>query len=125
MTILIAEDNEINMLLVKSIIEINLPHADVIEATDGLQAVEQFTHNQPDIVFLDIRMPGQDGYEAARQIRNLPTGAGIPIIALTANAGKEELAKCLEAGMNDYISKPIVQDSITKVLARWVVHPLG
>jgi signal transduction histidine kinase/ligand-binding sensor domain-containing protein/DNA-binding response OmpR family regulator len=126
MTILIAEDNAVNMLLAKSIIENLLPNAYIVEAENGLQAVEKFIQERPDIVFMDIRMPEKNGYEAAMEIRknDLIRGTSIPIIALTAGTAKGEREKCLEAGMNDYISKPIVQDSIQKALLKWLNLPI-
>jgi signal transduction histidine kinase/CheY-like chemotaxis protein/ligand-binding sensor domain-containing protein/HPt (histidine-containing phosphotransfer) domain-containing protein len=126
MTILIAEDNAVNMLLAKSIIENLLPNAHIVEAENGLQAVEKFIDKRPDIVFMDIRMPEKNGYEAAMEIRKNESVSNtpIPIIALTAGTAKGEREKCLEAGMNDYISKPIVQDSIQKALLKWLHLPI-
>lgn len=126
-TILIAEDNVVNMLLVKSIIENLLPNALIVEAENGLQAVEKFLNEKPELVFMDIRMPEKNGYEAAMEIRKHELISGtipIPIIALTAGTAKGEREKCLNAGMNDYISKPIVQDSIRKALLKWLNLPL-
>lgn len=122
LTILIAEDNTVNMLLAKSIIENLLPKARVVEAENGLRAVEKFKNEQPDIVFMDIRMPEKNGYEAAMAMREYESGSGtaVPIVALTAGIAKGEREKCLEAGMNDYISKPIVQDAIEKALMKWL-----
>jgi signal transduction histidine kinase/CheY-like chemotaxis protein/streptogramin lyase len=126
MTILIAEDNAVNMLLARSIIENLLPNAYIVEAENGLQAVEKFIQERPDIVFMDIRMPEKNGYEAAMEIRRyeISSEVHIPIIALTAGTAKGEREKCLEAGMNDYISKPIVQDSIQKALLKWLNLPI-
>jgi CheY-like chemotaxis protein/HPt (histidine-containing phosphotransfer) domain-containing protein len=126
MTILIAEDNAVNMLLARSIIENLLPNTHIVEAENGLQAVEKFIDKRPDIVFMDIRMPEKNGYEAAMEIRKNESVSDtpIPIIALTAGTAKGEREKCLEAGMNDYISKPIVQDSIQKVLLKWLHLPI-
>ena len=118
--ILIAEDNPVNMLLVESIIENVLPNARIVEAEDGQRAVEKFKAESPDIVFMDIRMPNKNGYEATAEIRSLETKSRTPIIALTAGTAKGERDKCLEAGMDDYISKPIVQDSIQNALKKWL-----
>jgi signal transduction histidine kinase/CheY-like chemotaxis protein/ligand-binding sensor domain-containing protein/HPt (histidine-containing phosphotransfer) domain-containing protein len=119
-TILIAEDNTVNMLLVKSIFENIVPNAKIIEAENGLLAVEKFKTERPDIVFMDVRMPERNGYEATAAIRSLETNRRTPIIALTAGTAKGDRDKCLEAGMDDYISKPIVQDSIQKALRKWL-----
>jgi CheY-like chemotaxis protein/HPt (histidine-containing phosphotransfer) domain-containing protein len=118
--ILIAEDNPVNMLLVESIIENVLPNARIIATEDGGLAVEKFKTENPDIVFMDIRMPNKNGYEATAEIRGLETKSRTPIIALTAGTAKGERDKCLEAGMDDYISKPIVQDSIENALKKWL-----
>jgi CheY-like chemotaxis protein/HPt (histidine-containing phosphotransfer) domain-containing protein len=118
--ILIAEDNPVNMLLVESIIENVLPNARIIAAEDGGLAVEKFKTENPDIVFMDIRMPNKNGYEATAEIRGFETISRTPIIALTAGTAKGERDKCLEAGMDDYISKPIVQDSIQNALKKWL-----
>ena len=118
--ILIAEDNPVNMLLVKSIFENILPNAKLVEAENGLIAIEKFKASTPDIVFMDVRMPEKNGYEAATEMRNLETRTRIPIIALTAGTAKGEREKCLAAGMDDYLSKPVVQDSILKVVRKWL-----
>jgi PAS domain S-box-containing protein len=119
-TVLIAEDNMVNMLLVKSIFENILPHAKIVEAENGLIAIEKFQSEHPDIIFMDIRMPEKNGYEAAGEIRKLETNTRVPIIALTAGTAKGEREKCLEAGMDDYVSKPVVQDSIHKMVKKWL-----
>ncbi len=121
-TVLIAEDNTVNMLLVKSIFENILPLAKIVEAENGLIAIEKFQSEHPDIVFMDIRMPEKNGYEATGEIRKLETTKHIPIIALTAGTAKGEREKCLEAGMDDYVSKPVVQDSIQKMVKKWLTN---
>jgi CheY-like chemotaxis protein/HPt (histidine-containing phosphotransfer) domain-containing protein len=118
--VLIAEDNQVNMLLVKSIFENILPEAKLIEAENGWEAIEKFKAENPDIIFMDIRMPEKNGYEAATAIRQLEINRHVPIIALTAGTAKGEREKCLEAGMDDYVSKPIVQDSIHKIVNKWL-----
>jgi CheY-like chemotaxis protein/HPt (histidine-containing phosphotransfer) domain-containing protein len=119
LTVLIAEDNAVNMMLVKSIIENIQPSAKIVEAENGLVAIERFKQADPDIVFMDIRMPEKNGYEATAEIRKWDT-KHIPIIALTAGTAKGEREKCLEAGMDDYVSKPVVQDSILKMISKWL-----
>jgi CheY-like chemotaxis protein len=73
-----------------------------------------------DLIFLDIQMPIMDGYDAARAIRRLPGGTGIPIVALTAEAMEGTREKCLQAGMNDYIAKPLKPVEIFRALERWI-----
>lgn len=118
--ILIAEDNPVNMLLVKSIFENILPNARLVEAENGLIAIEKFKALTPDIVFMDVRMPEKNGYEVATEIRSLETKTRTPIIALTAGTAKGEREKCLASGMDDYLSKPVVQDSILKAVRKWL-----
>ncbi|MFP5039851.1 response regulator [Parasediminibacterium sp. JCM 36343] len=121
-TILIAEDNIVNMFLAKTIINSVLPSAIIIEATDGKEAISQFKKENPDIIFIDVQMPEMNGYEATAAIREVEASMGtrVPIIALTAGIVKGEKEKCLEAGMDDYISKPIVKGAIEKALDYWL-----
>lgn len=118
--ILLVEDNKINMLLLKTILKNCLPTANLYEAANGQEAVNQFEEILPDIIFMDIQMPIMNGYEAAQTIRALKSGKEVPIIAITAGTEKEEKNKCIEMEMNDYISKPIVKGIIEKTLIKWV-----
>ncbi|TGL73900.1 PAS domain-containing hybrid sensor histidine kinase/response regulator [Leptospira yasudae] len=118
--ILIVEDNPVNMLLTKSIVARILPSAKIIEAKNGLEAVEQNLRWIPDLVFMDIQMPDLNGYEATKAIRGLEIGRRVPIIALTAGIVTGEREKCIEAGMDDYVSKPAVQADFTKVILKWL-----
>lgn len=117
--ILIVEDNKINMLLLKTIIKNLFSDATIYEAQNGKDAVIQFETIRPDIIFMDIQMPFMNGYEATKAIRNLEFGKDVPIIAITAGAEKEEKDKCRNAGMNDYISKPIMEGIIEKTILKW------
>lgn len=118
--VMIAEDNNVNMLLLKTIIKNVFPNASVFEVFNGADAVNQFESIVPDIIFMDIQMPIMNGYEATKAIRNLKSGKNIPIIAVTAGTEKEEKEKCIKIGMNDYISKPIVKGLIEKTIIHWV-----
>ena len=69
---------------------------------------------------MDIQMPIMNGYEATKSIRNLASGKKVPIIAVTAGVEKEEKIKCMEAGMNDHISKPIMKGAIEETIIKWV-----
>ncbi len=69
---------------------------------------------------MDCRLPHLDGYEATRRIRQLPNGAGLPIIALTANALQGDRERCMAAGMDDYLSKPLRRTELQQVLQRWL-----
>jgi CheY-like chemotaxis protein len=73
-----------------------------------------------DAVLMDCQMPVMDGFEAARRIREQSLLSGLPVIAMTANVMEGDREKCLEAGMNDYIGKPVVQADLKKTLARWL-----
>lgn len=119
-TFLIVEDNKVNMLLLKTIIKNLYNTAYIYECENGYDAVSQFENINPDLVFMDIQMPIMNGYETTKAIRNTVTGKDIPIIAVTAGAEKEERNKCLSAGMDDYISKPIMKGIVEEALVRWL-----
>ena len=117
--IIIVEDNKVNMLLLKTILKNLEIHATIFEVANGKDAVNQFDTIQPDLIFMDIQMPIMNGYEATRIIRTLPSGTNVPIIATTAGTEKEEKEKCIAAGMNDYISKPIIKGVIEEIISKW------
>ncbi len=119
--VLIVEDNTINMAIARNIIE--RTGVNVYEASNGLAALQKIQNNDEfffNMVFMDIRMPVMDGYEATRQIRNLKTSYTdkLPIVAMTANAFNEDVQKALSAGMNGHIVKPVepqlVVDAVKK-----------
>ena len=118
---MLVEDNRVNMLLLKTIIKNLSLKTTIFEVENGKQAVEQFESIDPDIIFMDIQMPIMNGYEAAEIIRNLKSGQDVPIIAITAGTEKEEKDKCIEAGMNDYIPKPIIKGIIEETIQKWVL----
>ncbi len=119
-SILIVEDNKVNMLLLKTIVKnLNL-NAIIFECENGYEAVKQIENINPDLVFMDIQMPIMNGYEATKAIRITEIGQRIPIIAVTAGAEKEERNKCLSAGMNDYISKPIIRGTVEEAMRKWL-----
>ncbi|AUD02766.1 response regulator [Spirosoma pollinicola] len=119
-TILIAEDNMVNMLLATTLISQRLPNAKLLKAVDGLQALDTFQTSQPDLVFMDIQMPQMNGYEATKAIRKLENGRRIPIIALTAGTVQGEREKCLQIGMDDYLSKPILPNLLEQIIDKWL-----
>lgn len=120
LTVMLVEDNKINMLLLKTIIKNVLVNPIIYEISDGLDAVNQFETINPNIIFMDIQMPVMNGYEATKEIRKTSTGETTPIIAITAGTEKEEKNKCLKTGMNDYIAKPIVRGAIEHTLLKWL-----
>jgi signal transduction histidine kinase/CheY-like chemotaxis protein len=117
--ILLAEDNPVNLRLATLIL--NKAGYTVTSARNGRQAVETFTAapDDFDIIIMDIQMPEMDGLEATREIRKCGF-AEIPIIAMTANAMKGDREICIEAGMNDYISKPIKRELLFETLNKWL-----
>ncbi len=114
--ILVAEDNLTNQQVAKAILD--SAGSSVVIAGNGEQAVEAVKREVFDAVLMDVQMPKLDGYEATRQIRLLPGGETLPIIAMTAHALKGDEEKCLEAGMDGYVTKPINQDRFFHTLWR-------
>ncbi len=118
--ILIAEDNPINMLLAETILSKCLPNVVLSKVENGQQAVDFCQSEAPDLILMDIQMPVMNGYEATKQIRLIPGCAKVPIVALTAGNVKGEKEKCLEAGMDDFVVKPVVEQTLSLVLDRWL-----
>lgn len=110
--ILIAEDNPINMMV--EVDHLVSKGYEVIEAGNGIEAVELARTQTPDLILMDIQMPGMDGLEAIQQIRALPNLAAVPIIALTALAMPGDRERCLEAGANEYLAKPFSLNVLVK-----------
>ena len=115
--VLLAEDNEINQLVAKELLESMGLAVDI--ADNGRVALEMLALNDYAAVFMDIQMPEMDGYEATRQIRANPQLRGLPIIALTAHGMVGDKEKCIKAGMDDHISKPIDPQTLADMVARW------
>jgi PAS domain S-box-containing protein len=115
-TIFIVEDNQINMLLAKTLIKRILPNAEIIELENGKVALEKIKDVLPDLILMDIQMPEMNGYDATVEIRKLPNAKHIPIIALTAGTVMGEKEKCIEYGMNDYIPKPIDKELLKRII---------
>lgn len=118
--ILIAEDNVINMLLIKTILKSLFPKAQLIESINGAEAVSKYIELKPDLILMDVQMPMLNGLEATQRIRALSPNLKMPIIALTAGTLKEERELCFASGMDDFISKPIVKDTIKQVILKWI-----
>ncbi|EIA08467.1 PAS domain S-box protein [Flavobacterium frigoris] len=118
--VLIVEDNRINMLLAKTLLKRLVPDCIIYEAKDGNEAIEQYKKEMPDIILMDIQMPNKNGYEATQEIRQLKDSAEIPIIAITAGIMADDKEKCLKAGLNDYLSKPIIESELEKMLFKWL-----
>ena len=116
--VLLAEDNRVNQKVAMRLIERLGCSVDV--ADDGQAAVDMVGHTHYDLVLMDIQMPRLDGYEATRAIRELLGTQAPPIIAMTANAMDGDRERCIEAGMDDYVSKPIDRVAFAAVLANWI-----
>lgn len=117
--ILVVEDNLVNQKVATKIIE-RLGH-EVVCANDGVHGVRRFQDGSFDLIFMDCQMPNLDGFDATRKIREQENGKGhpIPIIALTAGVMKEERDRCVEAGMNDYMAKPISLSKVSAMIEKW------
>ncbi|OAB27344.1 hypothetical protein FBFR_11520 [Flavobacterium fryxellicola] len=120
LTVLIVEDNKINMLLAKTLVKRIISNCTILEAKDGNEAVDMYKKEKPDVILMDIQMPNKNGYEATDEIRQLKGAKNIPIIAITAGIMVGDKEKCLQAGMNDYLPKPIIQLDLEKVLQKWL-----
>lgn len=118
--IMVAEDNEVNMHLTKAFLDILLPKAKIIEAKNGEEAVECYQQERPDIVLMDVQMPKMNGLDATRMIRALEEDVEIPIIAITAGSLPGEKEKCTEAGMNDFLTKPLLKQTLGNMLTKWL-----
>lgn len=118
--VLVVDDNEFNIMLIKKMVGEILPNAVIFEATNGIAAVAHYKNEIPDIIFMDIQMPEMNGHEATKAIRLLEHNKHTPIIALTAGTQAEEKEKCLEAGMDDFVSKPFVSTAIIDMVKKWL-----
>ena len=116
--ILIADDNRENLLLLKSLLEDVGFY--VLEAQNGQEAVAAFEKETPDLIWMDMRMPVMDGYEAVRQVRQCSGGNTVPIIAITASAFREQRQDILAAGCNDMVIKPFQAQEIFEVMGRFL-----
>ncbi|MFW0756668.1 ATP-binding protein [Pseudomonas sp. H11T01] len=116
--VLLVEDNPVNRTVIEAMLR-SLGFT-VSVATDGAQAIRSAESLIFEAILMDCRLPLIDGYEATRQIRQLPGCADLPIIALTANALQGDREACLDAGMNDYLAKPFKRTDLQQILQRWV-----
>jgi PAS domain S-box-containing protein len=116
--VLIAEDNEVNQLVAQRSLESLGCIVDIVG--DGLEALDALATSSYDLVFMDCQMPRMDGFEATAAIRQAPVQPDIPIIAMTANAMPQDRERCLAAGMDDYITKPLSSTALPDMLARWL-----
>ena len=114
-TVLVAEDVDSNFLLLKTLLG---KRCNLLWAKDGEDAVNQFKEHQPDLILMDIKMPHMDGLEATRLIRSY--SKEVPIVALTAFAFESDKDRAIEAGCDDFLTKPVSQNALEKVLDKYV-----
>lgn len=119
-TILYIEDNPLNMRLVRKLVK-SFGY-NMIEAVDGITGLEMVKREKPDLVLVDLNLPGMDGLEIARTMKNTPELASIPTIALTANAMHGDRERCLAAGCDAYIAKPIARQELYNALNRFLLN---
>src|SRR5439155_514770 len=118
--ILVADDNETNQMVAVQMLRRLGCHSEV--AANGLEVVEALKKIPFDAILMDCQMPEMDGYEATRAIRSAEAASGrhVPIIAMTANAMRGDREKCLQAGMDDYLPKPVKLQDLDQSLKRWI-----
>jgi CheY-like chemotaxis protein len=118
--ILIAEDNPVNQkLAVRLLNKLGYKKIDVVQ--NGVEVLEKLRYQFYEVILMDVQMPEMDGLEATRQIR-ATSGDQPVIIAMTANAMQGDRDECIQAGMNDYISKPIMLEIVVNVLEKWALE---
>ena len=123
MRILLAEDNEVNRQVALGLLARQGHAVDVV--VDGAAAVEAARRGGYDVILMDVHMPVMDGIEASRAIRGLPDAGGrVPIVALSASVMKDETDLCFDAGMNEFLAKPIDPDALVRILARHAASPI-
>ena len=115
-SILVVDDNHVNLLLIKKVL--TTVGADVISAIHGKDALEKAIENDFDLIFMDIQMPIMDGFKATKELRK--AGYKKPILALSANVDKDNIERCKEVGMNDYLQKPFHKKQLIALLEKWV-----
>jgi CheY-like chemotaxis protein len=123
--VLLVDDEPVNREVASAVLEdVGLQ---VSLACDGVQAIAAAQRARQggqgiDLILMDMQMPHMDGLAATRVIRAQAGGSGVPVIAMTANAFNEDRQRCLEAGMNDFISKPFLPEELYAVLLRWLAR---
>ena len=121
--VLLVEDTIMNQELATEIL--GSAGIKVVVASDGQQALDLIDTDSFDLVLMDVQMPVMGGYEATRRIREIPKFKGLPIIAMTAHAMAGAKEECLDAGMNDYVTKPIDTRELFSVMAKWLGQKAG
>jgi two-component system cell cycle response regulator DivK len=117
-TILYIEDNPDNRMLVRRVLEAE--GYLVVEAEDGFEGIECLKSTIPDLVLMDINLPEMSGYEVTARLKQMPSTAMVPVVAMTANVMKGDREKTLNAGCDGYISKPINIDTLPDEIAKFL-----
>jgi PAS domain S-box-containing protein len=120
LTILVAEDTKMNMILITKILKDMIPGVNVVEAENGEEACEKILNEHIDLILMDVQMPVLDGIGATARIRKISNFDSIPVIALSAGVTKEERQKCFDAGMNDFLAKPVHKTDLMNVLIKYL-----
>jgi len=116
--ILLVEDNEANTITISSYL--TAKGYVIVLANNGEEAIALAQSAKPDLILMDMQMPVMDGLEATKQIRQIPDLVNVPIIALTALAMENDVKQCLEAGANDYLSKPVKLRQLAKLIQQFL-----
>ncbi len=123
MLILYVEDNFENKLFVRRVIE-SMKH-EMMEAENGYDSLDLAAKRKPDLIFMDINIPGMDGLETTVKFKQNPSLADIPVIALTANAMKGDKERCLAAGCDGYMQKPVGVSDLRREILRYAAKKSG
>jgi len=116
--ILVADDNTASRELIREVLEMS--GYEVVEASDGADAVSRARENAPDLLLVDIQMPNLDGYGVLRELRADPGTSGLPVVALTAFAMQGDRERALDAGFDGYISKPVEIAALRREIKRFL-----
>lgn len=118
--VLIVEDNRMNQVVMQKLLKIVKINSEIAE--NGEIALEKYKNNEYDLILMDIQMPIMNGYETAKNIREYEkkNNKQVPIIALTAYAMQSDREKCIDAGMDDYMSKPVIKNELFEMLEKYI-----
>jgi len=119
-TVLLVEDNQVNQIVASKMIKRAGLSVDI--AANGIEALGFLENNRYELIFMDLHMPDMDGYEATKNIRHQQIHT--PIIAITAVTDKSVEQHCLDAGMNDFVAKPIIMSVLHEKINYWIQHQL-
>ncbi|WP_374445284.1 response regulator [Epilithonimonas sp.] len=122
MDVLLVDDNPVNMVLNKRMMELLVPNARMTEAVNGLEAYEACKKISFSMIMMDVQMPVMDGIQATKEIRKLQDYAKVPIIGVTAGNVLGEKEKCIECGMDDFLAKPLRQAQLEEILRKYLLN---